>query len=235
MINFKQVLSMLELQNTMNSIVNPNWVNLNWDYMRASCLEGSEAIDHHGWKWWKYQNKDLPQLQMEIIDIWHFYLSRYLQISQGDELIALELIQTDFTTQESQDVIFDGKNYVLENLSLLDKLDLFIGLAAAKRMNLRLFFSLVIDCELSWKDLFEQYTKKNVLNIFRQKNGYKEGTYHKEWFGKEDNVFLLLEADKLDSTSDDYTKLLWTALEKTYHEALLDKITTTQTVFIEKP
>ena len=31
---------------------------------------------------------------------------------------------------------------------------------------------------------------KNVLNKFRQDNGYKEGTYRKIWNGKEDNVVL---------------------------------------------
>lgn len=222
-INFTQVPPMLELQNTMNKTVNPDWVNLGWDYMRASCLEAGEAIEHHGWKWWKKQNKDLPQLQMEIIDIWHFYLSRYLQIAQGDEKVALANLQKDWTLQNDKPVLFDSINYDLTSLGLLEKLDLMIGLAAAKRMNLYLFFSLAEDCELSWASLFEQYVKKNLLNIFRQKNGYKEGTYHKEWFGQEDNVFLLEQAAKLDPQNSNYVTLLWTALESTYQQALKER------------
>ena len=45
---------------------------------QAFVIEGAEAIEHHGWKWWKKQDCDLPQLQMEIIDIWHFLLSEIL-------------------------------------------------------------------------------------------------------------------------------------------------------------
>jgi dimeric dUTPase (all-alpha-NTP-PPase superfamily) len=223
MINFTQLKPMLELQNTMNNTVDPNWVSLGWDYMRASCLEGSEAIEHHGWKWWKHQKKDLPQLQMEIIDIWHFYLSRYLQLSKGNEVEAFHMIEKDWAEQYGKMVVFDGKSYDLPNMDLLAKLDLLIGLAAAKRMDLYVFFSLSQDCDLTWADLFEQYVKKNLLNIFRQKNGYKEGTYHKEWFGQEDNVYLLEEASKLDPQHENYVSSLWQSLEKVYKDAVSKK------------
>jgi hypothetical protein len=45
---------------------------------------------------------------------------------------------------------------------------------------------------LDFNEFYERYILKNVLNLFRQKNGYQEGTYIKNW-GKdkiEDNVFL---------------------------------------------
>lgn len=223
MINFTQLKQMLELQNIMNNTVNPNWTIQKWDYLRASCLEGAEAIEHHGWKWWKEQKKDLPQLQMEIVDIWHFYLSRYLQLTVGNEDKALEEIRIDWQNEHGKHILFDNKEYDLSHLNLLDKLDLLIGLAAAKRMSLEVFFSIMIDSGLSWPQLFEQYAKKNLLNIFRQKNGYKEGTYHKEWFGEEDNIFLLQEAEKLDPTQDDYIAKLWFGLETTYKKALEEK------------
>jgi len=38
--------------------------------------------------------------------------------------------------------------------------------------------------------LFEMYVAKNVLNKFRQDHGYKEGSYHKVWNGREDNEVL---------------------------------------------
>jgi hypothetical protein len=34
------------------------------------------------------------------------------------------------------------------------------------------------------------YIGKNALNIFRQNNGYKDGTYVKIWSDKEDNEYL---------------------------------------------
>ena len=58
------------------------------------------------------------------------------------------------------------------------------------------------------------------MNIFRQKNGYKAGTYHKEWFGKEDNVFLVEESKKLNPQDEKYVELLWNSLTNVYQEAL---------------
>ena len=52
--------------------------------LRAVAIEGAEAIEHHGWKWWK-NRKDLAQLQMELIDIWHFLLSELLLRNDGDQ------------------------------------------------------------------------------------------------------------------------------------------------------
>ena len=220
-LNEKQLRVMLDMQNTLNKTVNPDWVNLGWDYMRASMLEGAEAVEHHGWKWWKFQQKDLPQLQMELIDIWHFYLSRYIQINAGHEEASLAHVLRDFSTQMNEEVIFDGESYHLPELSTLDKLDLLIGLSASKRMNLNVFFSLCHDCDIPWVSLFELYIKKNILNIFRQKNGYRQGTYLKEWFDKEDNVTLVEEASKFDPMHDNYATDLWAALETKYQEALV--------------
>jgi hypothetical protein len=221
MINFKQIPSMLSLQNTMNNTVNPDWIKLDWDWFRASMLEGSEAIEHHGWKWWKAQNKDLPQLQMEIVDIWHFYLSQFLKNAHGNEELASKFIEENYLELSNKPVIFDGKEYFLEKLDLLSKLDLFIGLSAAKRLHVPLLIDLIYSTGMTWKFFFEQYVKKNILNIFRQKNGYKKGTYHKEWFGKEDNVFLIEEASKLDSSAENYVSLLWDALTIVYKNALI--------------
>lgn len=222
MINFKQIPSMLSLQNTMNNTVNPEWTNLDWDWFRASMLEGAEAVEHHGWKWWKAQTKDLPQLQMEIVDIWHFYLSQFLKLSNGNEEQAAILIQQHYNDLYNQPVVFDGKSYELQSMDLLSKLDLLIGLSAAKRLHVPLLINLVYATDMTWDNFFAQYVKKNLLNIFRQKHGYKQGTYHKEWFNQEDNIFLVQESAKLDPSSDTYVQDLWNALTVVYQEALND-------------
>ena len=38
--------------------------------------------------------------------------------------------------------------------------------------------------------LYKYYMAKMCLNIFRQENGYRDGTYRKVWNGKEDNQYL---------------------------------------------
>ena len=52
------------------------------------------------------------------------------------------------------------------------------------------YFRVALKCGVNLDILFEVYIGKNVLNKFRQDNGYKEGTYKKSWNGVEDNVAL---------------------------------------------
>jgi dimeric dUTPase (all-alpha-NTP-PPase superfamily) len=222
MLHEKQLATMLNMQNTMNKTINKDWAVQGWDYMRASALESAEAIEHHGWKWWKAQKLDLPQLQMELVDIWHFYLSRFLQVHAGNEAKALVDLQKEISVNASS-VKFDEVDYKFEGLGILDKLDLLCGLACAKRMSVGLFFSLCKDVGLTVEYIYEQYVQKNTLNIFRQAKGYKEGTYHKEWFGEEDNVYLVQIASTLDSKNIEYAQQLWAGLENTYEKALKAK------------
>ena len=222
MLSKKQLKTMLTMQNTMNKTIHPEWATQGWDYMRAAALEGAEAVEHHGWKWWKAQKMDLPQLQMELVDIWHFYLSRYLQVESGDEQKALESLSKDISSIDGT-VNFDEKTYKFSELNVLEKLDLLCGLACAKRMSVGLFFSLCTDVQLTVEYIYEQYVQKNTLNIFRQAKGYKQGTYHKEWFDEEDNVYLVKISLTLQSSDEAYAEKLWEGLEKCYSDALVHK------------
>ena len=193
---------MLELQDGMNSKVNREWVAANNNWHRAIQVEGVEAIEHHGWKWWKKQDCDMAQLRMELVDIWHFILSASIQTKFGNIALAKMEMQSELNLRQKS-VQFDNQYYLLAQLSLLEKLDLLVGLAAAKRTNLALFESLLQDCDMEWNDLFKQYVGKNVLNVFRQDHGYKAGTYIKIWDGREDNEHLVevLKVANLDSTN----------------------------------
>ena len=61
----QKIINMLELQDSMNSKVNADWRNAGNEWYRAIWMEASEMLEHYGWKWWKKQDKDLAQLQME--------------------------------------------------------------------------------------------------------------------------------------------------------------------------
>ena len=76
----QQILTMLELQNAMNSKVNENWVEQDFAWYRAIWVECAELLDHYGWKWWKKQTPDADQVKLELVDIWHFGLSILLPI-----------------------------------------------------------------------------------------------------------------------------------------------------------
>ena len=66
--------------------------------------------------------------------------------------------------------------------------------------------------DMTFDELYEIYVGKNVLNMFRQDNGYKEGSYNKVWNGREDNEYLVdimkvLDADSLSFQDDVYAAL----------------------------
>ncbi|MFT4995149.1 MAG: hypothetical protein ACI965_002191, partial [Paraglaciecola sp.] len=105
-----QLSTMLSLQDAMNKKVNPDWLNAGYAYLRAAMIEAVEGIEHHGWKWWKAQHKDLPQLQMELIDIWHFALSAIIIEFKGDIAKTAETIAGQLASGRLT-VTFDGKEY----------------------------------------------------------------------------------------------------------------------------
>ena len=71
---------------------------------------------------------------------------------------------------------------------------------------------------MSLDDLYVAYVGKNVLNFFRQDNGYKEGTYIKNWAGREDNEHLVELVQQLDTAAGDFSDQLYKALDKRYNE-----------------
>lgn len=218
MLTAQQLATMLNLQDKMNAKVNPAWLNAGYGYLRAAMVESVEAIEHHGWKWWKAQIKDLPQLQMELVDIWHFALSACIIEYKGDIAQSAERIASELASGETT-VVFDGKTYEAAQQSLLDNLELMTGLSAAKRFSVPLFMFIVSQCEMTADELYRQYVGKNVLNFFRQDHGYKEGTYVKVWQGREDNEHLVEVMDALDLTQADFSDRVYEGLKARYPTA----------------
>ncbi|MEX0962999.1 MAG: dUTP diphosphatase [Pseudohongiellaceae bacterium] len=217
MLSNEQAKTMLSLQAAMNAKIDPNWVVARYPYMRAVVIEASEAIEHHGWKWWKKQEKDLAQLQMELIDIWHFLLSEILLLDDGDETAALDRLSQLLENIETADQIeFDGTRYDLADMDLLTQLELLIALAAVRKIELPLFAAIMGHCEMDWTGLYCQYVGKNVLNFFRQDNGYQEGSYQKIWNGREDNEYLVQVMESLDPSDAEYQDKLYAALRSHY-------------------
>ena len=102
----KQIETMLQLQEAMNIKVNPDWNNKGFEWYRAIWIECGEMLDHYGWKWWKKQTTDLPQVQLELVDIFHFGLS--LNLSSGRDIPSLAS-----EIAEKMDVILDYDDFKL--------------------------------------------------------------------------------------------------------------------------
>lgn len=215
MLKKEQLLAMLEMQAGMNAKVNPLWLDAGYPFLLAAVIEGAEAIEHAGWKWWKAQTRDLEQLRMELVDIWHFALSAEVVHNDGDLGRTAEVMFAEFLDRTNS-IDFDGRVYSIPQIDTIRRLELLIGLAAARRFSIALFEALLNDCGMSWDDLYRQYVGKNVLNFFRQDNGYKVGTYLKLWEGREDNEHLVEILAAEDAAALDFRERVYAGLETRY-------------------
>lgn len=206
----EQLVAMLEMQDRMNAKVHPQWRSQNFPWYRAIWIESAELMDHQGWKWWKHQTADREQVLLELVDIWHFGLSDLLQGGQSTEQVAASLSEV-FALPETND----------EFLILVER---FAGqVLTQRRFVLDQFLPLLAAAGLSLDQLFRHYVGKNVLNFFRQDNGYKSGTYRKLWQGKEDNEHLAEVLKALDSNSASFADDVYHALRERYAaEAVAD-------------
>lgn len=190
---------MLKLQNSMNSKVNEDWRSAGNEWYRAIWMEASEMLEHYGWKWWKKQEPEIMQVKLEVVDIVHFALSIRLQQNQLLNDTA-ELIARDFENfMQAEDI-----RKSIECLALLTLTD--------QGAHFTFIAGIMKYLDMTFDELYEIYVGKNVLNMFRQDNGYKEGNYNKIWNGREDNEYLAdimkqLNADSLTFQDDVYAAL----------------------------
>lgn len=214
-LRMEQAVDMLTLQEKMNTTVNPDWINAGYPFLRAVVVEVGEALDHYGWKWWKKQQPDLEQVQIELIDILHFMLSQALIDAHGALDVAARHI-VDHSDPNLTEIEFDGAQHTLKRDDMRQSLELLAGLAVSRRNAFPVLEACFASCNMTWNSVTQQYVSKNVLNIFRQNNGYKEGSYLKEWSGKEDNVYLVEIAKGLDTSGSSFAHDLYSALERQY-------------------
>ncbi len=71
--------------------------------------------------------------------------------------------------------------------------------------------------ETSFDDLHRIYVGKNVLNRFRQDNGYKDGSYRKLWQDREDNEHLAEIMSLLNADATDFPQQIEQALTSRYN------------------
>lgn len=189
----EMLVQMITLQDQVNSKIDSEWKQTKNPFLRAVYMEIAEAIDHHGWKWWKKQVPNLAAVQMELVDAWHFYLSEMI-IRHSDKLSS-SLEDTGSEAGHLAEVILLDINQpwslANESYSLLNLLETLMGTALIGTINIPLFSGTMEAADFSWTDMYKWYIGKNMLNTFRQDNGYKEGTYIKVWNDeREDNDHL---------------------------------------------
>jgi len=199
----QKIINMLELQDSMNSKVNEDWRSAGNEWYRAIWMEASEMLEHYGWKWWKKQEPEIMQVKLEVVDIVHFALSIRLEQNQSLDDTA-ELIARDFeNVMQAEDI-----RKSIECLALLTLTD--------QGAHFTFIAGIMKYLDMTFDELYEIYVGKNVLNMFRQDNGYKEGSYNKVWNGREDNEYLAEIMKALDADSLSFQDDVYAALSRNY-------------------
>ena len=209
--NQDAILNMLQMQHRMNSRVHEDWINQQFEWYRATWIECGELMDHVGYKWWKKQIPDMEQVRLEVVDIWHFGLSALFEPGTDLEALAGE-IANDFAV---------GAPALLDDQSASQRIHAATEALAqyaleTKGFSVPLFHALMQACGLSADALYRHYVGKNVLNFFRQDHGYQDGTYIKEWQGREDNEHLTELLESLDAAAVGFPEAVYQALASRY-------------------
>ena len=194
-----QIEQMFNLQRQLNDDTNGEiWLtgvtreNRKISWYQCIYMEVSEAIDSFNWKHWKNINNepDWANIRVELVDIWHFIMSESIRIN--DEKYANKFLELQPKGDFDVDVLVNS----LESMLSLSVTSSIKPEANNIREITDIFFTIISHLDINIEDLYKRYVVKNQLNTFRQKNGYKDGSYIKLWNGVEDNVIAFKLMDK---------------------------------------
>lgn len=222
-----QIQIMFELQDAMNTRVHHDWRHQGFKWYRAIWIECAELMDHYGWKWWRSETPDTEQVKLELIDIWHFGLSRMMAQGVTPQSLAVELEEA-FGVREVSGVKETlgvketfGVNKPDDFRELLEK---FIESVLVERdFSIAFYVPLLQAVGMDFDDLYRGYVGKNVLNLFRQDHGYQQGTYLKVWNEREDNEHLVELMARMDTADKRFKDELYALLSDRYQEAFSDQ------------
>lgn len=208
---------MLDVQEKLNQSLSMTWRDENHSWETAILVEAGELIEHLPWKWWKKtQHADWGQARMEVIDLWHFVLSMFLQkegvgykVGTGQLEAAQELVGSrNVHDSEAPRLAVLHTRMLVESALGYDKL------AALYRL-----LCLSNACGLSLADVYKLYIGKVKLNQFRWANNYNT-TYLKDWLGEEDNQFLTKILSSLDVSDPEFSTKVEDGLKARYAEVV---------------
>jgi len=223
-----KILLMLQLQAQLNESTNgekwtegvtKNGKKINW--RRCIYMECAEMVDSFSWKHWKSINQepDWNNLKIEVVDVWHFIMSLAIEnysknLKGGVEDLALNISNlSSFSTINRENSRYGLQDDVIEKVENIIRLAIDTDELQLENM-MSEFFDLAVMSGLDLETLYRLYVGKNILNQFRQDNGYKAGTYIKVWDGEEDNVVM---KRIWEENGDIKPELLYKELAKAYH------------------
>ena len=215
---------MVELQHQFNKQVAEDYLDKNFNWNSAIIAESGELLDSLGYKWWKKQEPDMENVKVEAIDLLHFVISQNIQANYFDKTDYISKTIKDFEDMflEKNDYFYDEKDikFIIDalNFSLYNRF--FTMKVLFKSLN------------MSNEDVYIAYITKNCLNKFRQDNGYKDGSYIKNWNGREDNIVAFEIANEWGADEELFEQL-YLDLETYYKEEVLKQ--EVKTLDFDKP
>lgn len=206
---------MVELQHQFNKQVAEDYLDKNFNWNSAIIAESGELLESLGYKWWKKQEPDIENVKVEAIDLLHFVISDRIQKNKKmfSEKESLNMVSIEFYNEFNT-------NKVLNDHSTLE--DMIFYLIATNSFRLNVMKRIFTKLNMSNEDVYISYITKNCLNKFRQDNGYKDGSYIKNWNGREDNAVAFEIANDWGADEDLFEQL-YLDLETYYKEEVLHK------------
>lgn len=202
----KIFIKIVELQHKFNKQVADDYLDKNYNWNNAIIAESGELLESLGYKWWKRQKSDMENVKVEAIDLLHFVISdtlqRYYPLRDFIERISEEF--EDYFTDDVKE------NECFENPTISKLINELNYNSQDRFLIMKNIFE---QLNMSNEDVYIAYIVKNCLNKFRQDNGYKDGTYVKDWKGQEDNVIAYEIANE------------WGADEELFEQLYLDLAT----------
>ena len=210
---------MVKLQHQFNKQVAEDYLDKNFNWNSAIIAESGELLDSLGYKWWKKQEPDMENVKVEAIDLLHFVISDILQLNYNYEesLIASFIDETISEFEESFTSDIYEKEF--EDEDLFGLVNILNYNEIPRFATLKIIFKKL---EMSNEDVYIAYITKNCLNKFRQDNGYKDGSYIKNWNGREDNIVAFEIANEWGADEELFEQL-YLDLETYYKEEVLEK------------
>lgn len=188
---------MMTMQHKANLVMGgEDYITKGLDYDAAILAEVGELLDSNAYKWWKNTPIDIENIKVEIVDIWHFLMAKFITqaVHKNDDVPGF----IQYFANYSQ-TIFASINYTDQELATIlennndDKKALQFFSKQLVRRTLQqeshnvITLSLVEMCasvRMSFSEFYKRYIVKNSLNIIRQnygENGSNNLTYNRQW------------------------------------------------------
>ena len=214
---------MLKTQERLNTLNFPDWRSRNLDWDTAILVESAELVEHLEWKWWKTTSSDLPQARMEVVDLWHFWLSKVLQDLGTDQAISVYSVDPSLAIRSIWREQESALPASVDPTIVAHRVKCFVRASLSKYgvekpvCDIHELLALMNSMQMTFREVFVLFVGKAELNQLRWDNGYGT-TYVKTWFGKEDNEVLAEVISSLDASSVDFPEKVKLELSRRYQE-----------------